>query len=276
MLGAASSSVRVGAAWPVGPDEHGRDRAPGAEARRGAEPEHQFPAHRRAHRGRRRDVGPARTAPPPARAGTAPRASRGSGAASSAGSARRSRSGRSPPAPRAARRPRESGRGGPRRRRRTSSAAVTARTSATMPARIHGSGEPSSTFPPPGLRSPTRSPAPSTPGRRRERVRARGGADAGVQPRRADRRRRVEGDPAVRRDVRLDPGVRVGVVHDELAGATVGRARGEPGRDPGGDALHPQQERHRPGELLAVALLVAEQERRERDGAGRAAPRSTR
>ena len=39
----------------------------------------------------------------------------------------------------------------------------------------------------------------------------------------------------------------------------------EAGGDPRGDAAHAQQERHRPGELLAVAGLLVEQERVERD-----------
>ena len=84
---------------------------------------------------------------------------------------------------------------------------------------------------------------------------------------RAGRRRgrgRVEGHPADAREVRLDPRVGVEVAHDVLLAAPVVA----PGREPGGHAgrhpAHAQQERHRAGELLAVALAVREEERGER------------
>ena len=79
------------------------------------------------------------------------------------------------------------------------------------------------------------------------------------------RRCRIEGDPPDVREVGLDPGVRVDVADDHLAALVVAGARREAGRDPRRDARHAQQERHRPGELLAVAGLLLEQERVERD-----------
>ena len=54
-------------------------------------------------------------------------------------------------------------------------------------------------------------------------------------------------------EVDLDPGVRVGVADDEHAVLVqVRRAGAEAGDDAGRDAGHPEQQRHRPGELLAV------------------------
>ena len=81
---------------------------------------------------------------------------------------------------------------------------------------------------------------------------------------RGDRRRRVKPHPAVVREPHLDPRVRVDVGHVPLAGGAVVGARREAGRDPRRHPAHPQQQRHRAGELLAVALLVREQEGRER------------
>ncbi len=82
---------------------------------------------------------------------------------------------------------------------------------------------------------------------------------------RRDGRGRVEGDPADVGEERLDPGVGVEVAHDVLAAVGVEAPGGEARGDPRGHARHPQQQRHRPGELLAVALVGVEEERVERD-----------
>ena len=79
----------------------------------------------------------------------------------------------------------------------------------------------------------------------------------------------VERHPADPLEVDLDPGVGVEVAHPVLAGVAVVGARREPGRHAHGDPGHPEQERHRPRELLAVAHPVLEQERRERHVAAR-------
>ena len=93
--------------------------------------------------------------------------------------------------------------------------------------------------------------------------------DGVAAARRRARRRRIERDPAVAREPRLDPGVGVDVGHEPLLGGLVVGAGGEPDRDPRRDPAHPQQQRHRAGELLAVAELVLEQERLERIGGER-------
>ena len=106
--------------------------------------------------------------------------------------------------------------------------------------------------------------APAEVGRQR---RPAVGAHAVVVELRGGRRgggRRVEGDPAVGREVGLDPRVGVGVAdHVVLALAVVGaraEARGHARRD----AAHAQHERHDAGELLAVAGLGVEEEGRQR------------
>ena len=91
------------------------------------------------------------------------------------------------------------------------------------------------------------------------------GVAARLRARRRDRRRRVERDPAVAREVGLDPRVRVEVAHDVLLARVVVRAGREAGGHARRHAAHPQQQRHRTAELLAVADAIAEQERVERD-----------
>ena len=78
-----------------------------------------------------------------------------------------------------------------------------------------------------------------------------------------DQWRRVKPDPAVGRKPHLDPGVGIDVGHDPLVPGALG-ARRETGGHPRGDATHSQQQRHRPGELLAVAGLLGEQEAQQR------------
>ena len=116
------------------------------------------------------------------------------------------------------------------------------------------------------------------PGRRRgpaDRIRDLAGAEKAARrrqsgpARRRRRGRRIERDPAVVREPGLDPGMGVDVGHEPLLGRLVVGARGEPGRDPRRHSAHPQQQRHRTGELLAVASPVHEQERDQRIGGER-------
>ena len=96
------------------------------------------------------------------------------------------------------------------------------------------------------------------------------GLGAGVVELRAGRRRggrRVEGDPAVGREVGLDPRVRVGVAHHVVLALAVVAAGAEARRDARGHPAHAQHERHHAGELLAVAGLGVEEEGRQRVGA---------
>ena len=74
----------------------------------------------------------------------------------------------------------------------------------------------------------------------------------------------VQRHPAVGREPDLVPGMGVGVGDLEGAGVGVPAAGREAGRHPRRHAPHPQQQRHRAGELLAVAALGREQERVER------------
>ncbi len=83
--------------------------------------------------------------------------------------------------------------------------------------------------------------------------------------------RRLERDPAVAGEVHLDPGVRVAVVH-EVGVRALQLARREPDRNPGGDAVEAQDERHRAGEHLAIAPVREEHE----VGEGRHLPRQVR
>ena len=91
-----------------------------------------------------------------------------------------------------------------------------------------------------------------------------GGRRHGAAAGRSARRGGVERDPAVGREPDLVPGVGVGVGDLEGAGVGVVAAGREAGGDPHRHAPHPQQQRHRSGELLAVAELGLEQERVER------------
>src|SRR5687768_12005613 len=59
--------------------------------------------------------------------------------------------------------------------------------------------------------------------------------------------------------------MRIEVAHAVLAGVGVVRARREPGRDASRYSQHAQHQRHRAGELLAVAGAVLEQERGKRE-----------
>ena len=95
-----------------------------------------------------------------------------------------------------------------------------------------------------------------SPGRRRSR-RDRPGCG------RSPCRGRVERDPADAGEPDLDPGVGVGVA-DAVAAVLLPEAGREPGHHPGRDPLHPKHQGHRPRELLAVAGLVAEEERGQR------------
>ena len=81
--------------------------------------------------------------------------------------------------------------------------------------------------------------------------------------------RRVKSHPAVVREPHLDPRVRVDVAHQPLVVDAVARPGREAGRDPRRQPAHPQQQRHRARELLAVAALVVEQEVDERIAADR-------
>ena len=90
-----------------------------------------------------------------------------------------------------------------------------------------------------------------------------------LRARRRRRRGRVERDPAEVVEPRLDPRVRVGVAHDPRVLALGVAARREARHDARRDAAHPQQQRHRAGEVLAVAALRLEQEPVERRAARR-------
>ena len=83
-------------------------------------------------------------------------------------------------------------------------------------------------------------------------------------------RRRVERHPADAVEPRLDPRVRIAVAHHPLALAAAEAAGREAGGHARGDAAEAQQQRHRAGEVLAVARLAS------RTGSARAGPRPPR
>ena len=78
------------------------------------------------------------------------------------------------------------------------------------------------------------------------------------------RRRRIEADPRVARNVRLHPGVRVASAHDVAAGQVVVFAAAEAVHDPRRDSQRAQHHRHGRREILAVSFLAFEQEIRQR------------
>ncbi len=73
--------------------------------------------------------------------------------------------------------------------------------------------------------------------------------------------RGLEGDPAHPREVHLDPGVGVGAAHAKRVAADQVADR-EPDRDAGGDPVEALEGGHGAGEVLTVADLRVEQERR--------------
>ena len=95
------------------------------------------------------------------------------------------------------------------------------------------------------------------------RLRDRGGRQARFR----GRRRRVERDPADARRRRLQPtsAHRAPLIFHAPRSRVDTRAGSKPDSDARRDPVHPQHQRHRPGELLAVAApLVVEQERLQR------------
>ena len=79
---------------------------------------------------------------------------------------------------------------------------------------------------------------------------------------RAAPRRGIEGQPAMPGEPGLDPGV--GIVIGHRPRAVLPRSAREPDGDPGRNAEVPEHQRHRSGELLAVAELRANEEVDER------------
>ena len=85
-------------------------------------------------------------------------------------------------------------------------------------------------------------------------ARGAGGAEpARLRLRRRGRGRGIEGHPADPGEVHLDPRVGVEVAHAVLAGVAVVGAGREARHHPRRDPDHAQHQRHRAGELLAVA-----------------------